>query len=237
MTSNLALVVQSAQRHAHILALHSRGNALAKRCLAHTRRAVEADNGRLEVASKLKHSHIFEDALLYLLHTVVVVVQYALRALEVEVVLGVLAPGQVGHCLEVVELYAVLRTLRVEHIQLVKLLLEYLAYLLWPVLGLGFLFQLLALWRAFAVAQLLLDVLYLLLQEVLALLLVEVLACFRAYVLLQFEQLYLLVQCTQCTNDTILKAVGSNKILLVFDVERQVGTYKVDGNNIVGDVV
>ena len=104
-------------------------------------------------------------------------VKYALCTLEVEVVLGIFSPRKVCHCLEIVILYAVLRALRIKHIQLVKLLSEYLVHLFRPSLALSLLLKVLAFWRTFASAKFLLNVLDLLLQEVFALLLVEILAC------------------------------------------------------------
>ena len=193
MSANLALVVQTAKRHAHILALHGCGDALSERSLAYSRRAVETDDRRLEVAAQLQHSHVFEDALLYLFHAVVVVVENALCSFQVEIVLGIFAPRQSDHCLQIVELYAILRTLRVEHIELVEFLTENLCNILRPVLLSRFLLKFLAFWRTFASAKFLLDVLNLLLQKVFALLFVEILASLCADILLQFEQLNLLV--------------------------------------------
>ena len=122
-----------------------------------------------------------------------VVVEHAPRTLQVEVVLCVFAPRQCNHRLQIVVLYAVLRTLRVEHVEFVKFLAESLCNVLRPVLLSRFLLKLLAFRRTFASAKFLLYVLNLLLQEVFALLLVEILAGLCADILLQFEQLNLLV--------------------------------------------
>ena len=59
MSANLALVVQTTQAHTNILALHSGGNRLAQRCLAYARRAIEADDRTLQVATQLQHGHVF----------------------------------------------------------------------------------------------------------------------------------------------------------------------------------
>ena len=204
MSAYLALVMESAERHAYILALHGCCNRLSERCLAHSRRSVEADDGRLEVASELQYSHIFEYAFLHLLHSVMVAVEYALCTLQVEIVLGILAPRQIDHCLQIVELNAVVGALRIEHVELVEFLSEHLLHVFAPKLCLGFLFQFLALGRTLTVAQFLLDILNLLLQEVLTLLLVEVFASLRAYVLLEFEQLHFLVHHAQHADDALL---------------------------------
>ena len=154
---------------------------------------VETNDRRLEVAAQLQHSHVFEDAFLHLLHAVVVVVENALCSFQVEIVLGIFAPRQSYHCLQIVELYAILRTLWVEHIELVEFLTENLCNILRPVLLSRFLLKFLAFRRTFASAKFLLDVLNLLLQEVFALLFIEILASLCADILLQFEQLNLLV--------------------------------------------
>ena len=95
--------------------------------------------------------------------------------------------------MQVSQLYAELRALRVEYVELVKFLVECGLDVLRPLLFLGRFHQFLALWVAVAARQFFLDVLYLLLQEVFALLFVYVLACLCAYVMLQFEQLHFAV--------------------------------------------
>ena len=51
VSANLGFIVQTAQRYAHILTFHRRGNRLAQRGLTDSRRTVETDNRTLQVAS------------------------------------------------------------------------------------------------------------------------------------------------------------------------------------------
>ena len=133
-----------------------------------------------------------------------VAVEYALCTLQVKIVLGVLAPRQIDHCLQIVELNAVVGALWIEHVELVEFLAEHFLHVVAPELCLSLFFQLLALGRTLTVAQFLLDVLNLLLQEVFTLLFVEVFASLRAYVLLEFEQLHFLVHHAQHADDALL---------------------------------
>ena len=87
MSSYLRLIVESTKTHPDILALHGCCDALAQRSLSHSWRAIEAEDRRLEVASQTQHSHIFKYALLHLLKSVVVAVEYLLGAFQVKVIL------------------------------------------------------------------------------------------------------------------------------------------------------
>ena len=237
VSANLALVVQASERHAHILALHGRGDALAQRCLTHSRRTVEAEDGRLEVASELQHGQILQYALLHLLHAIVVVVEHALGALDVEVVLGIFVPGQGHHLLQVVDLHAVFGALRVEHVELVELLGEGLGNLLGPFLVFRLFEQFFLLGRFLVASQFLLDVLHLLMQEVLALLLVEVLVGLLANLVFQFLQLYVAVFELQQPDGAFLHVVGHEQLHLFLRVEGQAGAEEVDEHHLVGDVL
>ena len=106
-----------------------------------------------------------------------VAVEDAFGAFQVEVVGRKFAPRQFHHRLQIVQLHTVLGTLLMQQVELVDFLAERLAHLLGPLLFLGSFDEFGPLWRTLAVAQLLLDVLDLLLQEIFALLFVDVLAC------------------------------------------------------------
>ena len=205
--------------------------------LPRSRGAVEADDGRLEVAAQLQDGEVLQYALLHFLHAVVVLVQYALGALDVQVVLGVLVPGQGDHGLQVGELHAVLGALGIEHLQLVQLLHEGGVHLLGPLLGLGLLVELLALGAAVVVAQLLLDVLQLLLQEVLALLGVQVVAGLLPYLLLQAQQADVPVLELQYLVDAVHQGVRGEQVHLLLGAEGHVGADEVGEHHLVGDVL
>ena len=81
-----------------------------------------------------------------------VVIEDALRTLEVEVVGGVLSPGQVDHRLQIGHLYAVVRALWVEQVEFVYLFEECLLHFLAPFLLSSQLEQLYPLWRTFTIA-------------------------------------------------------------------------------------
>ena len=70
---------------------------------------------------------MFQDALLHLLHAVVVLVQDALGTLQVEVILGIFVPGQVHQRLQVVQLHVEVGTLRVQVVEFVGFLIEHLS--------------------------------------------------------------------------------------------------------------
>ena len=236
VSANLSLIVQAAQRNAHILTLQRLGNALAQTRLAHTRRTIEAEYGRLHVAPKLQNGDIFQYALLHLLHAVVVAVQHLLCPFQVEVVLRELVPRKAHHRLQVVYQHTIVRTLRVQCVQLVHFLAEYLSHLFRPFLFLGFLFQLLAFRRSLAATQFLLDILHLLLQEVFALLFVQVFARLHADVLLQFQQLRLAVEDFQQSEQAVFQFVFPQQVHLVFHAERHVRADKVDGDDGIRDI-
>ena len=117
--------------------------------------------------------------------------------LQVEAVLGVLAPGQLQQQLHVVVLHAELGTCRVHALELLQLALEGLAHLLRPPLLRGLRAHLLDLLLDGVAAQLVLDGLHLLVQEVLALLAVHLGAHLALDLVLHLQQLKLLGQVRQ----------------------------------------
>ena len=139
----------------------------------------------------MQYGYIFQYALLYLLHAVVVAVENPSSAVQVEVVLRILVPRQRNDCLQISHLHAVVRALRIEVVELLHLLVEEFPRLFRPFLGLRLLHELLALRTTALVAEFLLNVLYLLVEEVVALLSVQVLMRFLPDILHQPEQLVL----------------------------------------------
>ena len=178
MTADFGFIVQTAQRHAYILALHGCCDALAQTGLAHARRTVEAEDRTLSAAIQRSYGEEFQDALLYILHAVVVVVQDALGTGQTEVVLGVGIPRQIYHGLQESYLYRIVRTLRVQGVELGNFFLEDLGCLFAPVLLFCFLQNLLLLRTGVSFSQFFPDVLDLLLEEVFLLLFIEVVVGF-----------------------------------------------------------
>ena len=94
MAPDLRLVVDAAEAHAHELAAHGLGDALAQRGLAHAWRAHEGEDGAPDGVRERAHREVLEDALLDLVEAVVVLVEDARRLPDVELVVGRDVPGQ-----------------------------------------------------------------------------------------------------------------------------------------------
>ena len=228
--------MQTAQRHAHVLALQRVGNAFAQRGLTDSRRTVEAEDGRLQVAAQREHGYVLQDALLHLLHAVVVTVQYFLCPRQVHVVLGVFAPRQVYQGLQVSQLHVEVGRVLAHLVELLHLLVEELLHLFRPFLLAGFLQQFLFLGRVL-VAHLCLQVLDLLLQEVVALLLVNVVASLVADVQLQVLQADFAVYDAQHAEQSLLDAVKAQQGHFLLDGERHVRADEVQGHDVVAHVL
>ena len=114
VSAYLGLIVDATKRHTHIFALQRLGNGLAKRGLAYSRRAVEADDGGFQVATHFYHCKMLEDALFYLVEAVVVAVEYLTGVLHIKIVVGAVTPGKCAHYLQVVELHVVVGGLWVD---------------------------------------------------------------------------------------------------------------------------
>src|SRR5207244_629557 len=99
--ADLRFVVRAAQAHAHELAPGRPGDALAERGLAHPGRADEAQDRALARRIELAHRKIFENALLDLFQTVVVIVEDAARLGDVDFRLWVGGPGQLDQPFEI----------------------------------------------------------------------------------------------------------------------------------------
>ena len=96
--------------------------------LAHARRAHEAEERALHLVLELAHGEVLDDALLDLLQAVVVLVEDLLGLLEVQVVLGGLAPGQGDHPVQPVAERRRLRGVGVHALQLLELALHLLQH-------------------------------------------------------------------------------------------------------------
>ena len=213
------------------------GNAFAKAGLAHTGRAIQADDGRFHVATQIEHGNLFQNTFLHLCHAIVIAVENAFGPLQVEVVGGECAPGQPHECLQVVQLHTVLRALRVEGVQFVQFFVECGCNVFGPYLVHGLFLQFFLLQVAVSPRQFLLDVLDLLLQEVFALLLVQVFAGFGSDVLFQFQQLYLTVNDAQHGEHAFLETVLFEKRDFLVIVKRQTGAYEVGQHHGVADIL
>ena len=234
VTANLGFVVKAAQRDALILAVQRLGDGASQRCLAHARRAIEADDGRLEVAAQLENREVLENAVFHILQAVVVAVELCLHLLEVEVVGGILVPWQVEHGVEVGILCAVVGRLLVQALELLEFFVKVFLGVLVPLLLLGAALELGDV--VIVSAQLFLDGAYLLLQEVLALLLRQVLACAQLDAGLQVNELSLLGEDAKEVIGPVLDVALLQQGLLAARIEGDVGGKEVNEVDGVVDV-
>ena len=209
---------------------------LAQRGLAHARRAVEAEDRRLEVALELDDSQMLQNTLLHLVQTEMVAVELFTGALEVEVVLGRVVPRQFEQQLQIGHLHRILGYGGVQPLDFLQLLLEGLADLLGPVL-LG---RLLAQSLQLAVgtfAQLVLNRAHLLLQVVIALLLVDLLLDTALDLVLQLDELLLAHQNLQQLAGTGQQTGRLQQRLAVFVRKLEVRTDEVDDSPLGVDIL
>ena len=106
---------------------HRAGNRPAQRGLAHTRRSDQAQDGAFDLADQGLDREVLQDALLDLIHPVVVLFQNPLGLFDVEVGFGVLVPGQGQEPIEVIAHHGRLRKHRRHHLELLDLALALLA--------------------------------------------------------------------------------------------------------------
>ena len=172
-----------------------------------------------------------------LLHAVVVAVEDALRTLQVKAVLGIYAPRQRDERLQVVEQDTVVGRLGIDIVELGELLGKELAHLIGPGLEEGLLLELPLVLRLAAVAQLLADVLDLLVEEVLLLLLVDVGARLVLDVLLDVQELGFAVEDLQQLEQSQLHVVLLQQHDLVVNVADDVGGDEIDDGEVVADVL
>ena len=107
MAPDLRLVPDAAQGHLHKFAAHRPGDALDDGGFAHAGRAHKAQDGPAQggVPAALllhaAHSQVLDHPLLHLLHAIVVLIQDAAGALQIQIIGGVLAPGQIADPLQI----------------------------------------------------------------------------------------------------------------------------------------
>ena len=102
MASNLRLVVHSAQRDALELAAQCTSDGPAQAGLTHSRRPNKAEDRPLHIRLQLENAQIVEDAVLYFLQFVVILVQNLLGLLDIDRRAGALGPRQQRQPLDVV---------------------------------------------------------------------------------------------------------------------------------------
>ena len=194
VAADVGLVAHAAKAHAGVVASHGLRDGFRNRGLADARRACEAEHLTLQVGREAAHGEKLHDALLDLLHAVVVTVKDALRLFEVEAFLALAAPRQVEHGIEVGAHNALLRVRAAELCEAVCLADELLLALLRQLevkdaCAVGF-----RLGRRVLLAELGLDDLDLLAQVVFPLVLVHLGLDFVLNFVFEFEHLGLLAE-------------------------------------------
>ena len=101
MSTNLGFVAHAAQRDAHELPSERLGNRARERCLADAGRAHEAEDRTLHVGIELPDREVLEDAIFDLLEPRVVGIEHLLGAMQVDDVIGPLAPWQSDEPVEI----------------------------------------------------------------------------------------------------------------------------------------
>ena len=124
MASDFSLIAHTAQCYTHVLSAYGLGNGLSEAGLADSRRAVETENRRLHVTPEFQHREVFDNPLLHLLQSVMVLVKHLHGMFQVQIVLGQVIPRKVQHELQIVVLDAVVRSGRIVFLEFGKLLRE-----------------------------------------------------------------------------------------------------------------
>ena len=197
MAADLTLVVQPTEADADELPSQGAGDALTEAGLPDARGPEQQQDGGVHVAAQLEHRQVAEDAVLHFFEAVVVLVELLGDGGEVEVVLGVLPPGQVQQRFEVGHLDGVLGQLGVHPLEAQQFPVKGLGDLLGPVLVLGAGLQAFDFGLVGVVAQFVLDGFHLLVEEVLPLLLLDVAAGLILDLAAQFQQLKLALEFAQ----------------------------------------
>ena len=210
VAADLGLVADAADREPLELAADGAGDRLPERGLADSGRADEAEDRTGQVVLQLRDGEVLQDAVLDLLEVVVVLVEDRPGAVEVEVVLGRLRPGQRQDPVEVRADDAVLGRGGRQLLEPRDLAVDGLARLLREILRLDLLAQLGHLGLLLvALAELVLDRLQLLAQEELALALVHLGLDLRLDLRAELDDLELAVQ----DHEDLAQAHGDVRLL------------------------
>ncbi len=217
MTANLRLVANSAEGHAHELAIGGTRDGLPQRGLADARGPHQAEDGPLELAHPLLYRQVFKDTFLNLLQAIVILFQYLRGQGQVIANAGAFLPGDVDEGVDVVTHHRRLGGHGCHE-------LEFAQFAQGLVLGLlghsGLLdafgqFIDLTRWCLIQVAQFLLDGLHLLVEVVLALVLLHLLFDAATDTLLRLEDVVFPLHQPHQMLDTFLGIENLQHMLLL----------------------
>ena len=223
VAADFGLVAHAAQGDADEVPAQGPGDGFAERGLAHAGRPDEAEDGPLDLLGELAHAQVLQDPLLDLFEPVMVLVQDFLGLAQVQVVHGVLVPGQGEHPVQIIADDGRLRRFGMHLGQAGDLLLEFLAHLAGDLDLLQLVLVALDLLLDFgAFPELLLDGFHLLAQEILFLELVHLALGFGRDLRLDVEKLQLFRQQVVDLAETLEGIDDFQDLLGLFDPEFEV---------------
>ena len=170
---------------------------------------------------------MFEYAVLHVLKSVVVVIEFLFHLREIEAIACKHIPRQIENLVEIGVLHRVVGRLRVQSLKFGKFLLELLLHLLAPLHLFGATFKFIDV-AEFVYAQFVLNGANLLLQEMVALLLREFFASARLYGSLKVEQLAFFCQLFIKQVSASLNRVFCQEFHLHVGLERRVASQEID---------
>ena len=137
---------------------------------------------------------MFQNAFFDRIHTEMIPVEHLLGILQVEIILGKFAPGQIEHCFHIIELGGVIGCMGAHTFEFFQLLVECLCHLLRPFFCFGPVPEVFDFLLGRVFTEFILNGFHLLLQEVFALLLINSLFGFVLDGQFDFEQLRFFVE-------------------------------------------
>ncbi len=215
---DLRLVAHAAQAETVELPPQGFTDGLADAGLAHAGRPHQQQNRAFHLAAHGAHGQELDNAVLHVVEAAVVLLQRPARVAQVEVVLGVLAPGHAGEPVQIIAGHRVFRRAGFQHVELAQLLFEAPRHRLGRVQRLKPLAEFVGVGGAvvFLQAQLPLDHLELLLEEEFALVLADLFVHFLANLVLQARHFhFFLDQCQHALHACFQRHGFQNALQLV----------------------
>ena len=102
VSADLCFIAHAAQRHADKLSARRASDGFRDRGLADTRRSYQTNNRTFDRLIEVHNGQIFENTLLDLFKSIVILVENAFRLFEVSIGLGGFVPRQFQNCLHVI---------------------------------------------------------------------------------------------------------------------------------------
>src|ERR1700722_1675250 len=228
VAADFGLVAHAAQRHAHEAAPGGPRHRLAERGLAHAGRSDQTQDRPLYLAHAVLHREVFEDAFLDLLQAVMIVVEHAFGGADVALHLGAVLPGNRQQPVEIVAHHLRLGRHRTHGAKFLHFAQRLVARLFGKFGFVDAFFELGEFVAAvLALAQLLLDLLELLVEVVLPLRLFHLALDARADALLDLENAYFTFHVAEDLFQALGHALGLEQLLLLGNLQHQVGRQRI----------